>query len=107
MPASPAKESLPAKPIPLSVPWVGEAETSRLREALAGRLAGDGPFTRRVERRLADRLGGPRGLLTTSCTHALQLALLALGVGAGGEGGGPAVTFVSPAKPVLRGRARP
>src|SRR5262245_6195176 len=107
MPASPAKERAPAKPIPLCVPWMGEAETSRLREALAGRLAGDGPFTRRVERRLAERLGVSRVLLTTSCTHALELALLALGLGPGDEVILPSFTFVSTANAVLRVGARP
>jgi len=107
MSASPAKERAPAKPIPLSVPWVGEAEMSRVREALLGRLAGDGPFTRRVERRLAERLGVPRVLLTTSCTHALELALLALGVGRDDEVVCPSFTFVSTANAVLRVGARP
>lgn len=107
MPAAPAKERPPQKPIPLSVPWMGEAEAARVREALKGRLAGDGPFGRKVERRLAERLGVPRVLLTTSCTHALELSLLALGVGPGDEVVCPSFTFVSTANAVLRVGARP
>ena len=52
-------------------------------------------------------LGGPRVLLTTSCTHALELALMALGIGPGEEVICPSFTFVSTANAILRvGRAR-
>ena len=95
------------RPIPLSIPWFDEAEAARLREALAGRVGGDGPFGRRVEARLETILGVPRVLLTTSCTHALELALLALGVGPGQDVVCPSFTFVSTANAVLRVGARP
>ena len=101
------EEAVSERPIALSMPWLDEAETARVREALAGRLAGDGPFGRRVEGRLAERLGVPRVLLTTSCTHALELALLALGVGPGQEVICPSFTFVSTANAILRVGARP
>jgi dTDP-4-amino-4,6-dideoxygalactose transaminase len=93
--------------IPLSLPWFDEREEARVREALAGRVAGDGPFCRKVERRLESILGSPRVLLTTSCTHALELALLALGIGPGQEVLCPSFTFVSTANAVLRVGARP
>jgi dTDP-4-amino-4,6-dideoxygalactose transaminase len=93
--------------IPLSVTWFDEEEHRRVREALAGRVSGDGPFGKRVETRLAASLGMPRVLLTTSCTHALELALLALGVGPGQEVLCPSFTFVSTANAVLRVGARP
>ena len=93
--------------IPLSAPWFDEEEPRRVREALAGRVAGDGPFGKRVEARLAVLLGAPRVLLTTSCTHALELALLALGVGPGHEVLCPSFTFVSTANAALRVGARP
>ncbi|MGE0456208.1 MAG: dTDP-4-amino-4,6-dideoxygalactose transaminase [Vicinamibacteria bacterium] len=88
-------------------PWFDAAEAQRVHEALASRVGGDGPFGRRVERRLQDLLGVPRVLLTTSCTHALELALLATGVGAGREVICPSFTFVSTANAVLRAGARP
>ena len=93
--------------IALSEPWFDGRETERVREALAGRAAGDGPFCRRVEARLAEQLGVPRVLLTTSCTHALELALMALGVGPGQEVICPSFTFASTANAALRLGARP
>jgi dTDP-4-amino-4,6-dideoxygalactose transaminase len=70
-------------------------------------VAGDGPFCRRVEARLAELLGVRRVLLTSSCTHALELALLALGVGPGHEVICPSFTFVSTANAALRVGALP
>jgi dTDP-4-amino-4,6-dideoxygalactose transaminase len=47
-------------------PWFDEREVEALREALAGRVAGDGPIGRRVEALLAERLSARHVLLTTS-----------------------------------------
>lgn len=100
--------SAPASaPIPFHAPWFDERELEAVREALGGRVAGDGPISRRVESLLAERMGARRVLLTTSGTHALELALLALGVGAGQEVLCPSFTFVSSANAVLRVGARP
>jgi dTDP-4-amino-4,6-dideoxygalactose transaminase len=93
--------------IALSETWFDEREADRVRKALGGRVAGNGPFCRRVEERLAALLGVPHVLLTTSCTHALELALLALGVGPGDEVVCPSFTFVSTANAILRMGARP
>lgn len=78
-----------------------------MKAALGGRVAGDGPIGRRVEERLAADLETGRVLLTTSCTHAMELALLALGIGGGQEVVCPSFTFVSTANAVLRVGARP
>jgi len=96
-----------APPIVLSKPWFTEAESRLVGEALAGRVSGDGPFCRKVEGRLSERLRGGRVLLTTSCTHALELALMALGVGPGQEVVCPSFTFVSTANAILRVGATP
>lgn len=93
--------------IPLSLPWYDEQEQQRVAQALATRTSGDGPFGRRVEKRLAEWWGAKHVLLTTSCTHALELALLALGIGHGDEVVCPSFTFVSTANAVLRVGARP
>ncbi len=94
-------------PLRFSAPLFGDAELERVRRSLTGHVAGDGPFGRGVEKRIAERLGARRILLTTSCTHALELALLALGVGAGREVVCPSFTFVSTANAILRAGARP
>jgi len=95
------------EPIVLSRPWFDEREKERVAQALASRVAGDGPFCRKVEARLEALLGASHVLLTTSCTHALELALLALGIGPGREVICPSFTFVSTANAVLRAGARP
>jgi dTDP-4-amino-4,6-dideoxygalactose transaminase len=97
----------PADPIAFCRPWFDEREEAAVREALGGHVSGDGPIGRRVEARLAAQLGATRVLLTTSGTHALELALLALGVGPGQEVICPSFTFVSSANAVLRVGARP
>jgi len=93
--------------VPFSVPWFDGREQAAVGAALEGRVAGDGPIGRRVEKRLASSLGAHRVLLTTSCTHAMELALLALGIGPGQEVICPSFTFVSTANAVLRVGARP
>ena len=98
---------MPASPIQLSDTWFDAREGERISAALQGRVAGNGPFCRKVEDRLAQLLGGGRVLLTTSCTHAMELALLALGIGAGQEVVCPSFTFVSTANAILRVGARP
>jgi dTDP-4-amino-4,6-dideoxygalactose transaminase len=72
-----------------------------------GHVSGNGPFTRACEQLLERELGVARALLTTSCTHALEMMALLLDIGPGDEVILPAFTFVSTANAfVLRG-ARP
>jgi dTDP-4-amino-4,6-dideoxygalactose transaminase len=80
-------------------------ELDFVREAVEnGQISGDGPFTRRCEELLERELGVRRALLTTSCTHALELAALVLGAGPGDEVVVPSFTFVSGANAfALRG----
>jgi dTDP-4-amino-4,6-dideoxygalactose transaminase len=96
-----------ARTIRFHAPWYDERELAAVRAALEAHSAGDGPIGRKVEGRLAGMLGARRVLLTTSCTHALELALLALGIGPGQEVVCPSFTFVSSANAALRVGARP
>jgi len=67
-------------------------------------LSGDGHFTRQCHALLASALNVPRVLLTTSCTHALDMAGLLLDIQPGDEVIVPAFTFVSSVNAfVLRG----
>jgi dTDP-4-amino-4,6-dideoxygalactose transaminase len=69
-----------------------------------GHISGSGPLTRACEQLLERELGVPRALLTTSCTHALEMMALLLDIGPGDEVILPSFTFVSTANAfVLRG----
>src|SRR3954447_24050592 len=71
---------------------------------LIGQIAGDQTFTKRCHAVLERLVGTPRALLTTSCTHALEMAALLLEVKAGDEVIVPSFTFVSTVNAfVLRG----
>ena len=73
----------------------------------AGRLSGDNSFTRECHALLENELGVCRALLTTSCTHALEMAALLLDIRPGDEIVATSFTFVSTVNAfVLRG-ARP
>jgi dTDP-4-amino-4,6-dideoxygalactose transaminase len=80
-------------------------ELDFVREAVGnGHISGDGVFTRRCEELLEAELGAARVLLTTSCTHALELAALVLEIQPGDEVVVPSFTFVSGANAfALRG----
>jgi dTDP-4-amino-4,6-dideoxygalactose transaminase len=69
-----------------------------------GHLAGDGEFTQKCNALIANILGAPKALLTTSCTSALEMAALLLEIAPGDEVVVPSFTFVStPNAFVLRG----
>ena len=73
----------------------------------AGHASGDGAFTRRCHALLEEQLAVAKALLTTSCTHALEMAALLLDIQPGDEVILPDFTFVSTVNAfVLRG-ARP
>jgi len=89
-------------------PGVVGREAEYLRQTLEGaHLSGDGPFTRRGEEMLQGALGAARVLLTSSCTHALEMAALLLEVGEGDEVILPSFTFVSTANAFALRGARP
>lgn len=73
-------------------------ERTYVEQAIAeGRVAGNGPFTRRAEALLEHGHGSGRSLLTTSCTHALEMSARLLDLEPGDEILVPAFTFVSTA----------
>src|SRR3954449_4169223 len=84
------------------------SEFSYIGEGIAeGHISGDGAFTRRCHELLEQTLGVKKALLTTSCTHALEMSALLLDIKEGDEVIVPSFTFVSTINAfVLRG-ARP
>jgi len=91
--------------IPFNRPCLAGRELLYIAEAiLRGHAAGDGAYTRKCHTFLETLLGVPRVLLTTSCTHALEMAALLLDVQPGDEVIVPSFTFVSTVNAfVLRG----
>lgn len=94
--------------IPFNRPSFEGREQVYIAQAIAnGHISGDGPFTKRCQAFLEEALGVPRVLLTTSCTHALEMAAVLLDIRPGDEVIVPSFTFVSTVNAfVLRG-ARP
>lgn len=80
-------------------------EFANMQAAIAGLMtAGSGPFTKRCETLLAESLGATGVLLTSSCTHALEMAAMLLDLKPGDEIIVPSFTFVSTVNAfVLRG----
>lgn len=85
-------------------PFTGK-EMEYMREAVENqKICGDGDFTKKCSQWLEERTGTEKCLLTTSCTHALEMAALLSEIQAGDEVIMPAYTFVSTADAfVLRG----
>ncbi len=83
-------------------------ENEYMAQAIAGaKMSGDGPFTQKASALLEQQLGVPKVLLTTSCTHALEMFAFLLDIQPGDEVIIPSFTFVSTVNAfVLRG-ARP
>ena len=86
-------------------PYLG-TEMKYVEEAVARnhKICGDGPFTHRCNEWLEKKTGTAKALLTTSCTHATELAALLSDIKEGDEVIMPSYTFVSTADAfVLRG----
>lgn len=88
-----------------NVPLVVGTEAAVISEAIGNRkLCGDGPFTKSVNTLLQENCKANKVLLTTSCTHALEMAAILLDVQPGDEVIMPSFTFVSTANAfALRG----
>lgn len=95
--------------IPFNRPCFTGKELDYIADAVKvrGHISGDGYFTKKCHTLLEESLGVKKALLTTSCTHALEMAALLLNIQPGDEVICPAFTFVSTINAfVLRG-ARP
>jgi dTDP-4-amino-4,6-dideoxygalactose transaminase len=94
--------------IPFNQPFFSGKEFDFIQEAVANwQFSGDGAFTKKCHALLERELGIPKALLTTSCTHALEMAALLLDIKPGDEVIVPSFTFPSTVNAfVLRG-ARP
>ncbi|HBZ63887.1 MAG TPA: dTDP-4-amino-4,6-dideoxygalactose transaminase [Lachnospiraceae bacterium] len=91
--------------IPFNVPPCVGSEEKYIAEAIANhKLCGDGAFTKNCNAKLEEMTGTSKALLTTSCTHATEMAAILSDIKPGDEVIMPSYTFVSTANAfVLRG----
>ncbi len=92
--------------INFNVPPYAEKAMGYIQECVKNqKICGDGPYTKKCSEWIERKTGTAKCLLTTSCTHATELAALLLpDIGPGDEVIMPAYTFVSTADAfVLRG----
>lgn len=82
--------------IPFNKPAIMGNEMANIQQAVTnGHISGDGPFSKQVHKQLQETFGVERVLLTTSCTHALEMSALLLDIRPGDEVIVPSYTFVS------------
>jgi len=91
--------------INFNVPPYVETAAGYIQECVKNqKICGDGPYTKACSQWIEERTGTGKCLLTTSCTHATEMAALLVEVQPGDEVIMPAYTFVSTADAfVLRG----
>ncbi len=85
-------------------PLTGNEEQYVLQAMHSSKISGDGEFTQKCHSWFEDNLPCKKALLTTSCTHALEMAAILINIQEGDEVIMPSYTFVSTANAfVLRG----
>jgi dTDP-4-amino-4,6-dideoxygalactose transaminase len=94
--------------IPFNEPEISSGDFEFLSTAITDRhSSGNGAFTQRVEKVIGDKLAAHRALLTSSCTHALEMSALLANLQPGDEVIVPSYTFVSTASAFALYGARP
>ena len=85
-------------------PLTGNEEKYVLESMNSSKISGDGEFTKKCHKWFEEKFRCKKALLTTSCTHALEMAAILLDIKEGDEVIMPSYTFVSTANAfVLRG----
>jgi len=94
--------------IPFNRPYQVGTEIDYIKQVLEeGHISGDGMFTQRCHSLLEKALGVPKVLLTTSCTHALEMSAILLDIQPGDEFIVPSYTFVTTVNAFVFRGARP
>jgi dTDP-4-amino-4,6-dideoxygalactose transaminase len=93
--------------IPISKPYIGDAEKQAVMEVLDSGMLAQGPRTAKFEERFAQLCGVKHAVATSSGTTALHVALLANGIGPGDEVITTPFTFIASANSILFAGARP
>ncbi|MEH0421065.1 DegT/DnrJ/EryC1/StrS family aminotransferase [Streptomyces sp. B21-083] len=93
--------------IPVMIPWLGEEEAKAASDAVLSGWVAQGPRVAAFEQAFAERVGAEHGIAVSSCTTALHLALVALGLGPGDEVVVPSLSFIATANAVRYVGAEP
>jgi dTDP-4-amino-4,6-dideoxygalactose transaminase len=94
--------------IPFNKPCFEGKELVYIAEAINnGLISGDGKFTKQCQTFFEEHLGVAKAFLTTSCTHALEMAAILLDIKAGDEIIVPSFTFVSTPNAFVLRKAKP
>ncbi|MFK4100489.1 DegT/DnrJ/EryC1/StrS family aminotransferase [Streptomyces sp. NPDC019531] len=93
--------------IPVMIPWLGEEEAKAASDAVLSGWVAQGPRVVAFEEAFAERVGAEHAVAVSSCTTALHLTLVALGVGPGDEVVVPSLSFIATANAVRYVGAEP
>ena len=93
--------------IPVARPWMGEEEAAAARRAILSGWVTQGPEVAAFEREFADFVGAAHACAVSSCTAALHIALVAVGVSEGDEVVTVSHSFIATANAIRYAGARP
>jgi len=93
--------------IPISKPNIGEREIAAVSDVIRSGMIAQGPKVKEFEDRFAAMIGAQHAIATNNGTSALQVALMAHGIGVGDEVIVPAFTFFATASALLAVGAKP
>ncbi|MEV0977326.1 DegT/DnrJ/EryC1/StrS family aminotransferase [Streptomyces sp. NPDC049915] len=93
--------------IPVMIPWLGEEEARAASAAVLSGWVAQGPRVAAFERAFAERVGAEHAVAVSSCTTALHLSLVALGLGPGDQVVVPSLSFIATANAVRHVGAEP
>jgi dTDP-4-amino-4,6-dideoxygalactose transaminase len=98
----------PKRLIDFNRPFIAKNQIAYIQEAIqSGHISGDGQFTKKCHAWLENYLGVKKALLTTNCTHALEMSALLLDLKPGDEVITPSFTFVSTVNAFILRGAKP
>jgi dTDP-4-amino-4,6-dideoxygalactose transaminase len=93
--------------IPITVPWLGEAEAEAAARVIRSGWLSQGPEVAAFEAEFAGAVGAPFACAVSNCTTALHLALTALGIGPGDEVITASHSFIATANVIRQTGAAP
>ena len=97
----------PQTMIPVARPYIGVEEEQAVLNVLRSGWVTQGPRVIEFERQFAAYIGCEHAVAVSSCTTALQLALIVLGIGVGDEVICPSLSFIATANAIVHTGATP